>query len=303
MLTIDPALINTFERQLDPQNLQASAIQAELIGFGEISAIFTLKTCPGVVFKRMPMFNEVSQANKYLHTYHDYCTGLKQAGLQLPADNFVVVEKSERLTVVYFAQQQYSQENIANKLIHTLSKDRLHHLVQKIITAIYGVWNFNRQHKNNLELALDAQLSNWVYNSATDELVYLDTSTPLFKRHGVEQLDPELLLTSAPGFGRAIIRKFFLQGVMERYYSERAVNIDLAANLYKEQRPDLIPLFLEEINRRTASAITAKELAAYYREDKFIWQLFLALRKMDRWLHRYVYHQPYQFILPGQIKR
>lgn len=303
MLAIDPALINAFEQQLDPQNLGASAIKANLIGFGEISSIFTLETCPGVVFKRMPMFNDVSQANKYLATYHQYCAGLNQAGLRLPEDNCVVVEKSESLTVVYFAQRQYPQENIANKLIHTLPMDRLKHLVQKIMTAIYGVWNFNRQNENHLQLALDAQLSNWVFNPPTDELVYLDTSTPLFKLHRVEQLDPELLLTSAPGFGRAIIRKFFLQDVMERYYSERAVNIDLAANLYKERRPDLIPLFLEEINCRTTSDITAKELAAYYAEDKFIWQLFLTLRKLDRWLHRHVYRKPYQFILPGKIKR
>lgn len=302
MLTVDQALITAFEQQLNPKNLGASAIKARLIGFGEISSIFTLDDLPGMVFKRMPMFKDSQQSERYLNTYRQYCHGLTNAGLTLPEDATVVVQKSPDLTVVYFAQRQYPQEYIANKLLHTLNTEQIRIVFQKILNAIYGVWTFNKQNPE-LQLALDAQISNWVYIPGQDELIYLDTSTPLYKRHGVEQLDPELLLTSAPGFGRSIIRKFFLQDVMDRYYSEQAVNIDLAANLYKEQRPDLIPVVLEEINYRSTVPISTQAVVAYYREDKFIWQLFLGLRKLDRWLHRYVYQKPYQFILPGKIKR
>jgi len=41
----------------------------------------------------------------------------------------------------------------------------------------------------------------------------------------------------------------------------------------------------------------------YYREDKFIWTLFLALRRMDRWLTTTIFRKRYEFILPGKIKR
>lgn len=298
----DKKLVELFEQELDPQHLEASNIKAKLIGFGEISTIFELEATPGVVFKRMPMFSNRAQANDYLEKYTRYCSLLTKAGVNLPEDSAIVVEKSPDLTVLYFAQQKFDPNSIGNKVVDYLTEDEIIQLAEKIFSTIYGVWDFNQQNKE-VQLAIDSQLSNWVYERQTGTLFYLDTTTPLFKINGQEQLDPELLLTSAPSFGRAIIRKFFLQDVMDRYYDEKSVNVDLIANLNKEQKPALIPLFIEMANRFSNQKITEKEIADYYREDKFIWQLFLGLRRMDRWLHRYVYRKEYQFILPGKIKR
>ena len=41
----------------------------------------------------------------------------------------------------------------------------------------------------------------------------------------------------------------------------------------------------------------------YYKEDKLIWSLFLAFRKLDRWLKTVLFRKRYEFILPGKIKR
>lgn len=301
-MKINHELIHQFEKQLDPLNLQSSEIKARLIGFGEISSIFELEEQAGIVFKRLPMFQNRTQAEDYLDKYHRYCHLLKQAGIVLPPDNSVIVEKSLQLTVLYFAQQKFEPGCIGNKLIHSLPENEIRVLVNKVLVAIYGVWEFNKNNPGN-EIAIDSQISNWVWLKDSDELFYIDTTTPLFRINGVEQLNPELLLTSAPSFGRAIIRKFFLKDVMNRYYDEKSVNIDLVANLYKEQKPELISLFLEEVNHFSETPLTEKEIADYYKEDKFIWQLFLALRKIDRWLYRYVYRKQYQFILPEKIER
>ncbi len=298
----DKKLVELFEQELDPQHLEASKIKAKLIGFGEISTIFELVATPGVVFKRMPMFSNVAQANDYLEKYTKYCSLLTKAGVNLPEDSAIAVEKSPDLTVLYFAQQKFDPNSIGNKVVDFLTENEIRQLAEKIFSTIYGVWDFNQQNKE-VQLAIDSQLSNWVFDRQSGTLFYLDTTTPLFKINGQEQLDPELLLTSAPSFGRAIIRKFFLQDVMDRYYDEKSVNVDLIANLNKEQKPALIPLFIEMANRFSNQKITEKEIADYYREDKFIWQLFLGLRRMDRWLHRHVYRKEYQFILPGKIKR
>ncbi|TNE51143.1 MAG: hypothetical protein EP344_16615 [Bacteroidetes bacterium] len=301
-MKLDKALVEQFERGLSPQHLESSTIKANLIGFGEISSIFELEAVPGVVFKRMPMFSNPQQAHAYLEKYTTYCSLLSEAGVHLPEDSAIIVERSPDLTVLYFAQQKFHPDSIGNKVVDLLTEKEIRQLAEKIFGAIYGVWAFNKQSKD-VELAIDSQLSNWVFDKQTGSLFYLDTTTPLFKLNGAEQLDPELLLTSAPSFGRAIIRKFFLQDVMDRYYDEHSVNVDLIANLYKEQKPALIPLFIEVANRFSSREITQKEIAAYYREDKFIWQLFLRLRKTDRWLHEYIYRKQYQFILPEKINR
>jgi len=122
----------------------------------------------------------------------------------------------------------------------------------------------------------------------------------------VEKQNPELLLQSAPGFLRWMIRMFFLEDVMTRYYDPVLVNTDLAGNLFKEQKPELVPLALEIINthlRDSGKKITLKEIEKYYREDKLIWTLFLSFRKIDRWIKTSLLRKRYEFILPGKIKR
>jgi hypothetical protein len=137
-------------------------------------------------------------------------------------------------------------------------------------------------------------------------MIYVDTSTPLHRIEGQEQLDPELFLQSAPSFLRWIIRWLFLSDVMNRYYNPRSVYIDLTANLYKEQRPDLVPETIQIINRYITDdlgPLSVKEVKNYYREDKIIWTVFLAFRRLDCWISTKLLRRRYEFILPGKIKR
>ena len=98
---------------------------------------------------------------------------------------------------------------------------------------------------------------------------------------------------------------------MTRYYDTRLVATDLIANFYKEQRPELVPGLAQAANEFYASEgaslgvkpLTEKEIKAYYKEDALIWVLFLAFRRFDRWLHKYILRKPYIYILPGHIKR
>ena len=78
---------------------------------------------------------------------------------------------------------------------------------------------------------------------------------------------------------------------------------DLIANLYKEQRPDLIPCFLNLMNPYLEDQLTQKEIDQYYKEDKMIWTLFSALRKIDRFISVNLLRKRYEFILPGAVKR
>jgi len=142
-------------------------------------------------------------------------------------------------------------------------------------------------------------------------LTYLDTSTPLFRIDGEEQMDPELFLRSAPSFLVWILRLLFMQDVVDRYYDLRQVVVDLVANFYKEQRPELIPDLVDVANSFFAgeaadldlAPISEKEVRAYYREDALIWTLYLSMRRLDRWLHTTLLRREYPYILPGKTKR
>ncbi len=304
----DENLLAQFEIGLDPQNLKDSPIPATIIGYGEISAIFQIADHPDVAFKRLPLFSDRAAAEEYVQQYHEYCRLLTDAGLSLPDHQTYVIQPPDRPTAVYIAQKKLPQERFGHQLIHDLDGQEIRFLFESIVSEADKIWRFNQSARPAMELAIDGQLSNWVWlkNADRPAMVFIDTSTPLFRKYGIEQLDPELFLKSAPAFLRWILRLFFLDDVLNRYYDRRLVYMDLAANLYKEQQPALIPLAVEMINTILSGSmkpLTEEEVAKYYRQDKFIWTLYLAFRRLDRWFTTKLFRQRYEFILPGKIKR
>jgi len=304
---VDKELLRRFEASLNPQNIEDSPIPATILGFGEMSAIFQIADNKEIAFKRMPLFSERSSAERYARRFEEYCLLLIKAGLELPEHKTAVIQVPDRPVVCYIAQQRFPLERFGHRLIHHLPSEQIMSLIEKVVFEISKVFIFNRSGRRSIEIALDGQISNWVETGGADgPLIYIDTSTPLYRKEGVEQLDPELFLKSAPAALRWIIRLFFLESVMNRYYDQRQVYIDLAANLYKEQRPDLVPITVEIINRHlfeNLQPVTPRDVKNYYREDKLIWTLFLAFRKVDRWVRTKLVRKRYEFLLPGKIKR
>jgi hypothetical protein len=304
----DENLLAQFEIGLNPQNLKDSPIPATIIGYGEISAIFQIADYPDVAFKRLPLFSDRAAAEKYVHQYREYCRLLNEAGLNLPDHQACITQAPDRPVAVYIVQRKLPPERFGHRLIHLLDGPEIKTLLKNIVREMNRVWRFNRSARPTLELALDGQLSNWVWLEDAKRLsmVFVDTSTPLFRKNGVEQLDAELFLKSAPAFLRWVLRWFFLDDVVNRYYDPRLVCMDLAANLYKEQQASLIPQALNIFNTILSDGIkplTEEEVAGYYRQDRRIWTLFLAFRRLDRWMTTQLFRRRYEFILPGKIKR
>ncbi len=304
-MDIDKKQLSEFEAGLNPLDINASTVPGKIIGYGEISAIFQIKDDTSLVYKRMPIFDSVDQAEDYDSKHGEYCKLLSQAGLTIPEHESLVVDTKGRPVSLYIVQKQLKGEQFCHKLIHTLEKDASLALIEQIIEEMQKVWKYNNAAGPAMELALDGQLSNWV-RLEDNTLNYIDTSTPLFKIDGIEQQNPELMLKSCPSFLVWIIRAFFLSDVMERYYDFRLVCIDLAANLFKEQKQDLIAETISIINRylpENQPELTIKEVESYYKEDKLIWSLFLAFRKLDRWIKTKLLGKRYEYLLPGNIKR
>ena len=306
-LCLDPELLTRFEAGLDTRRPERSAVPARIIGYGEISTIFTIDDRPGVAFKRMPLFAGIGEAEAYARKYYRYCRLVTEAGIRLPDHGTAVIAVPGKPVTLYIGQRQFPEECLAHRLVQSFSPQKAAALLTHISDAVHRVGQYNRNNSDR-EIAIDGQLSNWVWLDAPDDgrLFFIDTSTPLYRLGGVEQLDAELLLQSAPAYLRWILRLFFLEDVLNRYYDTRKVCIDLAANLIKEQRPDLIPATLQCINRRLdfpEGPISKREVAAYYREDKMIWTLYLTFRKIDRWIQTALLRQTYPFILPGRIRR
>ena len=315
-------VLREFERRLDPQHPEESRVPARVLGYGEISTVFAIEAegLRDLAFKRLPIFRTEQEMERYRLAYEEYNRLLRQeVGLHLPAYGQAYFCTDTGRPVFYIIQKQLADASIGHRAIHLLPRDGTLTLVRRALQELRKVWTFNHQ-QDRLEVGLDGQISNWSIEqfdpqnpkvTLASALTYVDTSTPFLRVQGVEQLDPELFLRSAPSFLAWALRALFLADVVNRYYDFRRVVIDLVANFFKEQRPDLVPdviatvngFLAEEARDWSVQPVTEQEVRSYYREDAFIWRFYLAARKVDRFLRTRLLGREYPYILPGKIQR
>lgn len=321
-LEIDLELLKEFEKNLDPRNPEGSSIPARVLGYGEISTVFEIgdERQRGLAYKRMPLFVDEPELLQYGAAFEAYCGLLADSvGLELPQYGCVSVPREQQAPVMYLAQRKLDPASVGNKAIHVIPPEDTIRLVRQVLRELRKVWEFNKLNPSN-EIGIDGQVSNWAVEGfdprlgrlASDiDLIYFDTSTPLFRLNGIEQLNPELFLRSAPSFLVWLIRLLFLEDVVTRYYDFHLVVIDLIGNFYKEQLPALVPdlidtandFFENEAMELDVEPVTLKQVRSYYREDAFIWRFYLSARKIDRFLRERVTRSGYPYILPNRIKR
>jgi hypothetical protein len=315
-LEVDLELLEEFERRLDPGNPERSGIPATVLGYGEISTVFQIRGID-LACKRMPIFESEQELVRYREAFERYNRLLADIDITVPESGHATVTGSDGLPVMYLLQARLEPGSIANKAMLTMPPDDVSRLVVAILRELASLWRFNAA-SDSFELGIDGQISNWSVVGLDGgrlpdkiELLYIDTSTPFVRLEGVEQLDPELFLRSAPSFMVWILRALFLEDVVTRYYDFHLVAVDLVANFYKEQRPELIGGLVETANSfftgeaadLGVAPLTEKEIRSYYREDALIWRLYLGMRRFDRFLRTRVARKGYRYILPGKIKR
>ena len=319
---VDSSLLLAFERGLDPLNPEDSSLPCHVLGYGEISTVFEIEVdgLRDLAFKRMCCFETLPELKPYVDIYLKYNQLLEeQIGLHLPPYGYILCNSENGRPILYLIQKRLLPASIGNTALGQLSPQEIISLFRQVLLELHKVWVFNRS-RVDCQVGIDGQISNWAIDGfepshpgLSQELIllYVDTSTPFIRLNGVEQLNAELFLRSAPPYLVWILRLLFLKDVMTRYYDPRQALIDLIANFYKEQRPELIPDLVAAANAYLKSEgadlglkeITEKEVRDYYREDEIIWRLYLGMRRFDCFLRRKVLHREYPYILPGKIKR
>ncbi|MCK4847539.1 MAG: hypothetical protein KAT16_00780 [Candidatus Heimdallarchaeota archaeon] len=323
-MKIDSVLLRQFENEFDSLNPEKGTIPVNILGYGEISLVFELKgSKEPIAYKRLPIFDNKKQVERHIQAYKLYHEILNKLKIIVPPEDTFWVEANDGTVVLYCAQQKINPLSIANRIIHQkISTEEINLLVLLIMRKLSKIWLFNNR-SSSLQVGIDGQISNWSvteYDSTNpkiseeDQLLYLDTSTPMFRVNNLDAMEPILFLKSAPSFLRWALEAAFLDEVVDRYYDFRLVTIDLLANLFKEQRSELIPRLLKQINdfftddvsELEVRPITYKEVDTYYNGflgDRQIWVIFQAVRKMDRYLQTRMRRGTYNFYLPGNIDR
>ena len=312
---VDETLLQDFENELNPAYPDQSGIRPAILGYGEISTTFAIPTIPGMAFKRMPPFESSDQITAYKTVVKKYCGLLTEAcGIRVADYDFVDMENRHGEKILYVAQTRLPESSIGHQILKSGTRSELDNLMNATLEPLIRLFKFNRDNSQNLSIGLDGQLSNWSFQSSEENRfapIYFDITTPMLRMSGRDELDTEIFLKSCPSFLVWLVRWQFLAEVLDRYHDVRMILVDLAANFYKEGREDLIEHALQSINSQLErenlipeiKPLTRPEIDAYYKNDAFIWTVFLSLRRMDRFMKTRILGLRYNFMLPGNIKR
>ena len=320
-MKIDIEVLKKLEKSIDTSDPEKGEVPIKILGYGEISLVFELLNDPAqIAYKRIPIFDNETQVERHIWAYNEYNRLLKEdVGLNLPEYDVAWFKDEEGKIQFYCVQEKFPAESVGNKVIHKLSDQDIKTLILLVMREMKKVWDYSKSH-NTIDLGLDGQISNFAIigfdpnNPKVDldtKLIYFDTSTPMFRVNGNEAMEAVLFLKSAPSFLRWLLKALFLEETVGRYYDWRKVTIDLVANFFKEQKPELIPelinlvnkFFEEEANDFDIVPLTLEEVTKYYKSDSRMWVIFQSVRRFDRFLKTKIFKKKYDFYLPGKIER
>ena len=320
-MKIDLEVLKKLEKTIDTSDPEKGEVPIKILGYGEISLVFELLNNPEqIAYKRIPIFDNETQVQRHIWAYNEYNRLLKEdVGLNMPEYDVAWFKDEEGKIQFYCVQEKFPAESVGNKAIHQLNDQDIKTLILLVMREMKKVWDYAKNH-NTIDLGLDGQISNFAIigfdpnNPKVDldtKLMYFDTSTPMFRVNGNEAMEAVLFLKSAPSFLRWLLKALFLEETVGRYYDWRKVTIDLVANFFKEQKPELIPelinlvnkFFEEEANDFDIEPLTLEEVKKYYKSDSSMWVIFQSVRRFDRFLKTKVFRKKYDFYLPDKIER
>ncbi|MBY9004514.1 MAG: hypothetical protein KGD73_11115 [Candidatus Lokiarchaeota archaeon] len=320
-MNINIDILKKLERSIDTLNPEGGQVPIKILGYGEISLVFELVDDPeNLAYKRIPIFDTEKQVKRHIWAYNEYNRILqKEIGLNLPDYDVAWFKDDHEQIQFYCVQEKIPAESVGNRVIHVLPKQDIFNLILLTMREMKKVWSFAKNNKK-IDVGLDGQISNFAVigfnpNSPKIEmdtkLYYFDTSTPMFRVNGGEAMEAVLFLKSAPSFLRWLLKALFLEETVGRYYEWRKVAIDLVANFYKEQKPELVPslinlvnkFFEEEANDFEIEPLNLEEVKAYYKSDASMWVIFQKVRQFDRFLKTQLFKKRYEFYLPQEISR
>ncbi|CAM5350311.1 DUF6206 family protein [Streptomyces abikoensis] len=294
-LTVPEDDLRELERRVQHALAAGDPRGLTVLGYGEVTLVLALETERGAyACKRLPVFDGRERFEAYGRTLARYTDRLSAAGVHVAGTRLWHTELPSGRIAGYCVQEALPAKRLVSRLLHTEGPGWAGDFFARFLDTVHGAVS--------PALGLDAQASNWI--DLDGDLVYLDVTSPLMRDdRGRELLDVRLFFTSLPWILRDAVRIATAKSIFDKFYTPRGVVLDFLGNLHKERLGALVPGFLAQANARITPALTAEEVAKYYRGDAAMWELIQRLRKADRAWHLKVRRRPYPFLLPPDVDR
>ncbi|HVN84177.1 MAG TPA: DUF6206 family protein [Candidatus Binatia bacterium] len=311
MRALEPSLVQ-LERRLDPADPTRAGV--EILGYGEVSAVIGLGEFPDLVFKRMSGFASDAAGAAYAGVVERYVTLLREIGVAVARTELVQLSPSARRHVVYVVQPRLAADGLGHVLLRNPAVD-LAPLLEPVFALVRRVLDANATRRDGIEIAVDAQLSNWHWANPGDaqcQPTLIDVSTPFMRRDGALEVGVDVFLRAYPGLLRWWLRRTrAVERYIDDYFDFGLVVRDLLGNFVKEGARARIPAMIDCANQWIARQPNPQLLGhvdeaavhAYYRRDAATLETSLRARRFARFVTTRLLRRRYDFILPGDIRR
>jgi hypothetical protein len=261
-----------------------------VLGYGEFTLVLGWPTeRPHLAVKRLPLFQDHSQFERYETIFREYVAALDQRGVPvIPTGLHVATPDRVQDLHVYFVQPLAP----AGRMLNFVLREARHAYASRLLDTLADLV----VHAVDQRVGLDAQAANWFVED--DKLTTVDVSTPLLRDSaGRDQLELDLFLSIYPWAVRPALARV-AHSVMAQYHDARTVLVDVASNLIKERHERWVPTLLDAANAHVTPRITEREVRRYFVRDRRFWLLMQWLRRADRAWCRHLRRRPYPFLLP-----
>lgn len=283
------------EATLDP----ARPTGVQVLAYGEVSAALIVPGLDGYVAKRMSGFRDAEMAAAYMDVVEQYIAALTETGVPVVPTELIPITRAGRAPVVYLVQPLVG--DLGNALLHTAGDEWLGVAIGQVLDHVQAL----HERTGELQVAVDAQLSNWSFAAQSPTLI--DVGTPFMRVGGQHLFDQEILLSAIPAGARAFYRRTgTICEYMDDYFHPRLATVDLLGNFIKEgvaaRLRSGIAMANAWLGDHGYDPVSRADVDDYYRRDAATLELFLRARRMDRAVKRALGRE-YDFLLPGPVKR
>ncbi len=303
-------ILTDFESHLDLFNPEGGPHGCSVLDYGELTVVLLLSTLPKKAIKRISGFATEDEALEYKKSIERYIKLLGDRGIKaIQTDVFNIKAKTN---VVYLVQPLVDKKRIGNSLLKTAGKDELKGAIEKILDCIASSLRANKNDHDGLEVAADAQISNWYFPEDNKSPLLLDIGTPVIRINGEIRANPGFIYRSFPQPIRFVLE---LIKIVEDYYQDYfdlRLNItDMLGNFIKEKAAHRLSEGVEIVNQwfskqpesKDVAPISVNEITKYYKSDSALLDLSLQARRVTRFIKVRLLRQHYDYILPGKIER
>jgi hypothetical protein len=260
----------------------------ELIGAGEISCVVGWQ---GFACKRLPPFDSAARVEAYGALLARYLEALRGCGVEVVDTAFQSLERDGKW-IAYIVQPRVPADWWLPARMRAASEAGAVALVRPILDHVQAC--------EAAGVGIDAQVTNWSVRDGVP--LYLDVTTPMLRDEaGRDLLDTEIFVATLPLVVRAIVRRFLVGDLLNRFFNRRETFLDLVSNIANAGLAHLTEPLLAEVNTRLDTPLAMKDVTAYRRQEWWTWMAIrkcLAAEQLARRLRR----APHPHLLPAQFK-